>query len=161
MAIKALNLSATRNFVCSEDDADDPTIWQIGTLSSRDVGTIRDSATQISFGRGDTKGKGKADAEEADTDIKTSVNRAKMNFEAVRRGLKGVENFLDAEGNVIPFKLVIRDVGGGVKRSVVPNEFLDQMPLSVVEELAEQIMSDNMVEDGDEAGNSPEPSSGE
>jgi len=89
------------------------------------------------------------------------VNRAKMNFEAVRRGLKGVENFLDAEGNVIPFKLVIRDVGGGVKRSVVPNEFLDQMPLSVVEELAEQIMSDNIVEDGDEAGNSPEPSSGE
>jgi hypothetical protein len=151
MAIKALDLHKTRTFVSSQDDGDDPTIWHIGTLSSRDVGVIRDSATTISFGRDQKDG--------ADQDIKTTVSRSKMNFEAVRRGLKKVENFLDEHGNPIDLKLVLRDVGGGVKKEVVPNEFMDRIPLSVVEELADEIMGDNM--DGDEAaeaGNSPAPS---
>ena len=161
MAIKALDLTATRDYICEDDNLDDPTVWKLGTLSSRDVGTIRDSATQISFGRNDTS-KGKGDSETAaDTDIKTAVNRAKMNFEAVRRGLKGAQNFLDENDQPIHVKLVIRDVGGGVKKSVVPYEILDRIPLSVVEELADQIMEDNMLEDGEEAGNLPEPSSDE
>lgn len=155
MAIKALDLTKTRDFVSKLDDGDDPTIWKIGTLSSRDVGQIRDSVTSITF---------KADAnagQETEQDINTNINRSKMNFEAVRRGLKGIENFLDHEGNAIPFKLVTRDVGGGVKKSVVPNSILDQIPLSVIEELADEILGDNMSEEDDEPGNSPAPSSEE
>lgn len=153
MAIKALDLSKTREYVSKLDDGDDPTVWKIGTLSSRDVGQIRDSVTSITF---------KADAnagQETEQDINTNINRSKMNFEAVRRGLKGIENFLDVEGNAIPFKLVTRDVGGGVKKSVVPNSILDQIPLAVIEELADEILGDNMAEDDDEPGNSPAPSS--
>lgn len=153
MAIKALDLNKTRDYVSKFDDGDEPTVWKIGVLSSRDVGQIRDSVTTISFKTG-------ADGNMADEDISTNISRSKMNFEAVRRGLKGWENFIGVDGNAIPSKLVIRDVGNGVKKSVVPNEVLDQIPLPVVEELAEQIMGDNMREDEEgEAKNSPAPSS--
>ena len=135
MAIKALDLSKTRKYVSKLDSGDDATVWHLGTLSSRDVGHIRDSATEISFS-GD-------DAKRAEDGIKTSVNRAKMNVEAVRRGLKDVENFLDDKGKPIALKLVERDIGGGIKKAVVPNEFLDMIPLPVIEELAEEIMGDN------------------
>lgn len=144
MAIKALNLTTTRKYVSKLDDGNDPTVWHLGTLSSRDVGTIRDSATEISFS-GD-------DEERAAEGIKTSVSRTKMNMEAVRRGLKDVENFLDDNGKPVEFKLVMRDIGGGVKRKVVPNEFLDMIPLPVIEELSDQIMGDNTQAE-EEAGN--------
>ena len=153
MAIKALNLGSTRDYVSKSDTGEPPTVWKLGVLSSRDVGAIRDSATSFSF-------KGEEGAESGEVD--TRIEKSKMNFEAVRRGLKGVENFLNEDGDAISFKLVVRDVGGGVKKSVVPNEILDQIPLSIIEELSEQIMGDNMEEksgEDDEAGNSPEPSS--
>lgn len=156
MAIKALNLSQTRDYVSKYDDGDEPTIWKLGTVSSRDVGAIRDSVTSFSFKGGD-KGEGDTEAE-----VDTKIEKSKMNFEAVRRGLKGVENFMNAEGHAIPFKLVVRDVGGGVKRSVVPNDFLDCIPLAVIEELAGEILKENLeehAEDENETGNSQEPSS--
>jgi hypothetical protein len=148
MAIKALDLSRTRTYVSKLDDGDDPTKWHIGTLSSRDKGAIRDSATSFSFSSDDLdRAKARAAGEDApatdeDAGLETKVERSRMNFEAVRRGLKGWENFLGPDGQPITYKTVLRDVGGGVKKSVVPNELMDLIPLAVIDELASEIMAD-------------------
>lgn len=158
MVIKALDLSKTRVYVSKLDTGDDPTKWHIGTLSSRDKGAIRDSATSFSFTNDDiarAKARAAGDAPDADDDndntLDTKVERSKMNFEAVRRGLRGWENFLDGSGQPIPFKTVLRDVGGGVRKSVVPSDVMDLIPLEIIDELASQIMADFSKDD--DAGN--------
>lgn len=158
MAIRALDLNKVRDYICKDDDPDDPTVWKIGTLSSRDKGMIRDSVTSFSF---DTENLNSEDGEKADvSSMDTKIERSKMNFEAVRRGLKGWENFLDDKGEPIPNKLVIRDVGGGVKKSVVPNDILDRIPLDTLDELAEQVMDGMSKDDGEDGKNSQGQSTG-
>jgi len=164
MAIKALDLNKTFPYICKDDDPDDPTKWIIGTLSSRDKGSIRDSATSFTFSEEDLeRARERKEGKEAEGEAggtTTRLEKSKMNFEAVRRGLKGWENFLDGNGTPIPFKTVLRDVGGGVKRSVIPNEIMDTMPLSVIDELAEAIMDGLSSDEEADAGNSQERSSG-
>lgn len=161
MAIKALDLGKTTNFISKLDRGDDPTTWVLGTLSSRDKGAIRDSATSFSFSNDDlervrNKESGKAEGEGEKGTVDTKIEKSKMNFEAVRRGLKGWENFLGTDGNAIPFKMVLRDVGNGVTKNVVPSDLMDQIPLAVIDELAEEILKDDA---GDQDGkNLPAPS---
>lgn len=157
MAIKALDLNKTRTYTSKLDTGDDPTIWVLGILSSRDKGAIRDSTTSFSFSNEDLAraakigSGGEFDADD-DSTLDTKVEKSKMAFEAVRRGLKGWENFIGSDGNAIEFKTVIRDVGGGVKKSVVPNDLMDMIPFAVIEELADQIMDDSSAGE-DDAGN--------
>lgn len=148
MAIKALALNTTVDFICEGDD-DNPTIWKLAVLSSRDVGAIRDSVTTISF---------KTDKEE-DGDINTNIARSKMNFEAVRRGLKGWENFIGPDDAPIQFQDHAREIDGKQRRVVKP-ELLDIIPLDVIQQMATAILDGNEVEDED-MGNSPAPSTGE
>jgi hypothetical protein len=153
MPVRALDLSQRFDHISEFDDATDPdvaTIWHLGVLSSRDVGRIRDMATSLKFKTG------VKEDEATDDDVETSIARAKMNFEAVRLGLTGWSNFLDANGNTLDFKTVKRDVAGR-KRDVVPDELLDMIPLDVIEELANLIMGQNVMADN-EPGNSQGPS---
>lgn len=158
MAIKALDLGKTTKYVSKEDTGDDPTIWLLGTLSSRDKGAIRDSATSFSFTNDDlARARGESVGDGEDATLDTKIERSRMNFEAVRRGLVGWENFIGPDGNALTFKRVSRDVGNGVKRDVVPNDIMDTIPLAIIDELAEQIMKD--VGNEREGKNSPAPSS--
>jgi len=157
MAIKALDIGKTRPFTSKHDTDGDPTIWQIGILSSRDKGAIRDSSTSFSFNK-ETLDTGDADGEASDeTNIDTRIERSKMNFEAVRRGLKGWSNFIGPDGNDVCFKFRMMDVGGGRKQNVVPNDLLDLIPIDVIDEIADQVMSDATVPAG-EGKNSQEQS---
>lgn len=150
MPIKAVDLTRTKRFISQYDDASEEgkaTVWLLGTLSSRDVGRIRDSVTSIKLNT----------AEGSDpNEVETHIERTKMNFEAVRVGLKGWENFIGPDGNSIPFKTIKRDVGG-TRRDVVADELLDMIPLDVVNELADEILQGNLLSE-EEAGNSPVPS---
>jgi len=154
MAIKALDIGKTRNFTSKHDTDGDPTIWKIGILSSRDKGAIRDSSTSFTFNKEAAETEGDSD----ETNIDTRIERSKMNFEAVRRGLKGWDNFVGPDGDDVCFKFRMMDVGGGRKQNVVPNELLDLIPIDVIDELSEQIMSDATVPAGD-VKNSQEQSS--
>lgn len=160
MAIKALDLNKTFPYVCADDDPDDPTTWMIGTLTSRDKGAIRDSATTFTFSNTSLKaaeGSGKGDEDDGnakDGGTTTKIEKSKMNFEAVRRGVKGWENFLDGDGKPIPFKTVIRDVGGGVKKGVIPNDLMDRIPLNILDELAGIVMDGYSKDEEEDAGNS-------
>lgn len=154
MAIKALDIGKTRTYVCKDDDPNDPTTWTIGTLSSRDRGAIRDASTSFNFSQEELE----AEDGDAQSKVSTTVAKSKSDREAVRRGVKGWENFIGPDGTPIQFKTVIRDVDGS-KRSVIPNDLLDIIPLDTLSELAGEVMGAEPT--GDEMGNSPAPSSGE
>ena len=143
MAIRALDLSKVEDFTVSTDDGDDPTIFKVGVLTSRDVGRIRDSVTNISFKSG---GKDKGDDDEQD--INTSIERSKMNFEAVRRGLRGWENFIGSDDKPVEYKTHVREIDGK-QRTVCRPELLDMLPLPVITELADKILGDNEVSEDD------------
>lgn len=142
MAIKALDLAKTIDVIAPGDDPKDPTVWKVGVLTSRDVGAIRDSVTSYTF---------KTAAEGDARDMTTSVSRSKMNFEAVRRGLKGWENFIGPDDKPVEFKTHQREIDGK-QREVIRPELLDLIPLPVINHLADVIMRDNEMTE-DEMGN--------
>lgn len=140
MAIRALDLSGTRRFTC-KDDKDDPTIFTLGTLSSRDKGAIRDAATSVSIDAPDPADKGKNGKSKVDK-INTTIERSKINFEACRRGIKGWENFIHPVTNQpVPFETVEREIDGK-PRAVVKPELLDIIPLDVILEIGDAILGD-------------------
>lgn len=150
MAIKALNLTRTRKFISKSDTGPDAekTVWLLGTLSSRDIGRIRDSASSFEI---DTSQKG-ADGKSTSPDkMTTNVERSKMNMEAVRLGLRGWENFLDDDGEPIKFVTKKLDIGGKV-REVIPMDVLDIIPADLITELADALLGANTPEETD-AGN--------
>lgn len=154
MAIKALDTSRVMTHVYSGDDPDDPTIFKIGTLTSRDVARIRDGVTSFEFATSKPKGKGDAANEEEQGNTKTSIEKSKLTFEACRRGIVGWENYVDNAGNAIPFETISREIDGKQRRVVKP-ELLDTLPLEVLEELADVILGE-AEPSGDDLGNSQE-----
>lgn len=147
MAITALDLHKTRAWTYSKD-TDDPTVFKIAQLSSRDVGRIRDGVTTFEVPNKAVEGEGST---------KTTINKSKLTFEACRRGLKGFENLRDADGNPVQFEDHQREIDG-TQRRVVKDHILDLIPIEVLEEMADAIMGTSEVEEG-EVGNSQEPSS--
>jgi len=67
---------------------------------------------------------------------------ATRNIEAVRFGLKGVENFKDPDGNDIKLTFVDRLFGNDLYK-VVDDESLSKIPPLVIGELGETILSHN------------------
>lgn len=140
MAVRALDLNKTHRYVTKADRPSpeaEQTVFILGTLSSRDIGRIKDMATSFRMG-----------GETAEEGVDTKIERTKMNFEAVRLALKGWENFLDAEGNAVPFKSFNRDVNATSKDVVAP-DLLDRIPLDVVNELADFVLAQHTLEDAD------------
>lgn len=146
MAIKALDLTSTREIVSRHDpartEADGATVWIIGALDSGTSGRIKDSTTSFSMSE-----------ETADTgNFTTSMQRRRANREIVAAGLRGFRNFLHPDsGDPVEYKTVKRDTPAG-QRVVVADSVLDAIPLAVVTELAEAIESDNSLGE-EEMGN--------
>jgi len=141
MAIKALNLATIHRHISEHDDDKDPktaTVFELGVLSSRDVGRVRDTVTSVTI----------STAEGGSDDVLTNIEKSKMNFEALRRGLKGWSNFIGPDGKPVPFETEKCTVDGK-KREVVKDALLDLIPLVVVEELAGIIISDNQTSEDD------------
>lgn len=152
MAITALDFSTTKRHICSFDKGEPPTVFEYGTLTSGDVGAIRDAVTKITF-KGDLKD---SEVDEEGRDFTTQVNTSAMNREAVRRGLRGWENLMDSKGKPITFKTRTREIDR-VQREVVPDDLLNLLPLPVIAELGEKILEENSLKEED-SGNSQGPS---
>lgn len=144
MAIKALDLSATINYVHPGDEGDDATVFHLATLSSRDIGRINDATTSFSFSAKDMD-------EDGDGNVSTSLAQSKRNFEAVRLALTGWENFIGPDDKPVAFETIKRDVGGRT-RDVVKPELLDMIPLAVVNGMAARVLSANQLS-ADDLGN--------
>lgn len=142
MAVKSLSLGSTRKYELKSDPdkgTPDATRFIIGTLDSRVVGKIMDAATSFFV-----------DQKQLDDEIETSVNNSEKNFQACMYGLKGWENFKDEKNNDIPFKTVKRRHGGASYDAVDP-EILKTIPQAFINELANEILKDNVV--GEVEGN--------
>lgn len=135
MAIKALNLAATRKYTSVFDNGpeDEKTIFVIGSLDSRLMGMIKDKATKFSV-----------DPSNPNDNVDTQVNAEQVAFNAVLYGLKGIEGagLHDAGGNPVKVEFEKRTHGGTSYR-VIAASVVEQIPNAILKELAEEIMKDN------------------
>lgn len=140
MPIVGIALAATREFESKYDSAKgkpEATRFTLGTLDSRVYGMLKDKATSLSV-----------DATSQATDVTTNINANEVGFLTVCFGLKGWENFNDAEGKPIKFKTIPRSLGGSSYKIADP-ALVGLIPEAVIGELADEIRKDNELSEAD------------
>ena len=129
--ITGMSLGEVEKYVCRNDKVD-PTIWELGVLDTTTLAMIQDMSTTYEMDQLSTQG------------MKTTLNIRMRNVEIVRFGLKGWSNFKDKNGNDLPFKS--KKLQKYSKECVVVDEdILNRIPLSVINELANEISSRNQL----------------
>lgn len=134
MALKGLNLTETRKVASkydTEEDQNERTLFEIGTLDSRIAAMLRDKGTTVTVNPA-------AMSDEVDSQINMNI----VNFEACVYGLKGWERFRDENGDDIEFRTVKRN-HGGVSYKVADPACVKLIPGAVIQELGQEIMKDN------------------
>ncbi len=140
MSITGLSLSSTRHFESKYDpDKGTPgaTRFTILTLDSRVAGKLRDMSTTMHL-----------DPQRPDDEVETSINMEDVNFQTVQFGVTW-ENLLDEDKNEIEYKTVGRRLGGKSYKIIDP-DVLALVPLSVIQELAEEVRKVNEFEEKQE-----------
>ncbi|MFA5316202.1 MAG: hypothetical protein WC369_02120 [Dehalococcoidales bacterium] len=123
MGLKGINIGETRNFISKHDqDKEHPTVFKIGILDSIVMSGLLDA---LEF--------------DAQHQIKS---KHRYSMELVRFGLKGIENF-SAE-----FKTT-KIVRWGQEYEVVDNLTIARIPVLVIDEIAGEIMDDNVLSEGE------------
>ncbi len=137
MAIRALNLSNTKDIKHPDDLDGAPTLWTIGVLDSRVAGMIMDKATKLSVDPNDP---------EADTGVDVAQNE--VNFLLVQFGLKSFSNFVDDEGDVAPRSE--QKVLGSKRYDVMHSDVVSRIPGDIIQWLAGKIneMNSSKSEEG-------------
>jgi hypothetical protein len=142
MAIRALTLSTVKEYQSDLDPAkgtDEATVFVIGAIDAFASTYIADRTLVFSDSGNGTR------------EI-SQMKLNEVNLDMVRFGLKGWRNFRDDSDNDVEFKTVDRVVLSK-KYTVVADECLARMDISLIRELANAIQSINMVTK-EEAGNS-------
>lgn len=149
MPIVGLSLEATREYQSKFDpDVGTPQAsrFTISTLDSRVAGKLKDMGTTMHI-----------DPTRPDDDVATSVNMEDVNFQTVQFGVSAWENVVDDKGQPIEYKTVGRRLAGKSYK-IIHEDVLSLLPLSVINELAEEVRKVNELEE-DAAKNSGEQSS--
>jgi len=130
--IKGISLSETEQFICKDDDENNPTKWKLGVIDSLIMSEIQDLITLF---EPDSTGR-------PDAPAKTKLCLNLVRAEAVRFGLKGWENFCDEVGGQIIFKTEKRNIGG---KSVdaVADDLMRIIPFTVISQLGDRILQKN------------------
>lgn len=132
MAIKALNLASTVDYVVKSDRSSErPTIFKLGTLDSRVVGLIKDMG--VAF---------KTDTNNPDAQAETILRNSKIQFLTVQFGLIGFENFLDSNDNVINHTTEKYTLGDKTY-NILSEDILKTLPGDVLVELYQEITALN------------------
>lgn len=138
--IKALSKNSVRDFISSQDSEDSPTIWKIGSLTAEQRALVKDVSTEVVH-----------DESRGDNGVVINYKANKAAYAACRLGLKGVENFLDEDGNEIVINLQ-SGIVSGIKGELVPVEAMNRIPSTIIQELSEQILGDSYLTE-EESGN--------
>lgn len=141
MAIKALTFGEQYDYVSKldpgrdEDNDEKATVWKLGVIDALLLADIEDDAYE--FALSDDQA-----VEEKSTTTKLHINR--RNVVLVQHGLKGWENFTDADGNPIKYtsKSIVRN---GREAQVVSDKLISLIPPPVIKELAEELLNTNSV----------------
>jgi hypothetical protein len=135
----ALRLSAVRDFVSASDVGTERTIFKLGVLDSITRSSLEDAHTQFTV---DTTGTG--------GQAQMKISRRARDMEIVRHGLRGWDNFQDAEGNQVKFETTSRPGPAGTSVPLVSDACLKMIPYALIEELAREILKDNTISKEDE-----------
>lgn len=129
--IDPIALGLTKEYV-SKHDKENPTIWLIGALDSMEKAQLVASFGKIEI---DEKDEVKM--------VQNSASLAQNNFNIVKYGLKGFRNF-QINGVELEFKTE-KEKFMDIDRDVVSRETLRQIPLFIINELANAIWGENQV----------------
>lgn len=117
MAIRAISLDSTKEYVC-KNDKENPTVWVLRCLDVVTFAKIADKLVKPDVGIGAFEG----------------------NLLIVRYGLINVKNFVDEKGKPVNIEYDLENTFEG-ERKVVSWSFLKKIPPYVINELAEQIIA--------------------
>ena len=135
--VKAVDIDAVRNYVCKEDRAlpeEEQTVFKIGVLNSLTMAEI--SKMDVEFDPGSKEQKVRA-------------NIAGRDLDYVRYGLKGWENFKNAQGDEI--KAIFNTISkGGRSAQVLHDNCLEQIPPRIIRELSLVILKENNLSEDEE-----------
>lgn len=124
----------------AERGLDHPTVFKIGTLSVREKARLADRVGAFSGG-----------------DLQPKAGMADAMIEAVRVGVVGWENLVDADGNQVP---CTREPDGPGGRQVLTEDALDALgDLAVIAELFAAVMGENEIDEDDEGNSGASPPS--
>jgi hypothetical protein len=128
--IDPIAVGQTKEYIIkAEQGTDNPTIWIIGALDSMDKAEILSNLSSV---------------ENVDDKTQIKANEKKLihsDFIIVGHGLKGFKNFGD-----VKFKTAEIDFFDK-KKQVVHEDILKMIPLIVIQELANEIWSENKVDE--------------
>lgn len=150
MAIRGVSLAEREDYILREDPGhpdhpefiaaqkanqtpDKPTTFFIGNLTRADRIEMNDmTTTPVMSG----------------STVSMTTQRTRKAYEVVRRGLKGWDNMLDAEGNPAKFETITDQVGASSFREVVSDTSMSVLSSQHIMELADAILLKNgMTED--------------
>jgi hypothetical protein len=129
--INGIDVYEEKRYVSKYDpDKSHPTVFVLGLINLKVCHSIVDEASQF-----------EVNSEKPEEKGKLSLRWNQMNYELVRFGLKGVENFNDPRTNQ-PVKFeTISVTRRGKNYNVVTENVLEMIPPVVITELAEQLRS--------------------
>lgn len=133
MAIQAIDLQETQDYVSKFDNGEPKTVWKLGVLDSRIKKTIEDVAWEYSANP-NAPGDAKATA---------SFNIGKTELEFVQFGLKGFEHFMTT-GRQVYHETEVKNVNGK-SYHVLKEDILRIIPGNIIKELADKIKEINNV----------------
>lgn len=130
--MKAVNVNETREFVSKyETDKDNPTVFVLGVIDHDMKASIMDSITEFSLS-----------SQNADDKARQTIKINERNLKLVKYGLRDVKNLIDPEaGSPVAFATDVMN-HGRKQYTVVSDSVMRRIPFEVINELAEQIISD-------------------
>ena len=157
MAIKALPIASTQDYICKDDDPDNPTVWRISPLDALQQVDIRSQAfadmgiDAATLGRiVGTDGEFK-DTPEAGR-LKAGYIEKQM-INTFRCGVRSVKNLLKPDGKKM--RLARRSqMFLGRTQTVVDEEFVKSIPTNIINEVGSAILDMGEVTDDQKKGSS-------
>lgn len=131
MSIKGIDIYEVRDYVSKYDKGKDKTIFKLGVLDARIRAELEDETTSFDFS-----------SDNPDDRARTTLGLNRRAIEAVRFGLKGMENFQDKDGKPVKFDTVSLAKHGKNYQVVAPS-ILDILPFSIITELSGEILKEN------------------
>jgi len=134
MAIKAIDLSETIDYISELDRENPKTIWKLGVLDSRIRAKIEDIAWEYEADPS------KPDSARAKATF--NINKSEMDFVAF--GIKGFEDFVKSDGKKVYYKTQERVVNNKTYH-VLADDVIAIIPRNVIRELAGKIKDLNNI----------------
>ena len=137
--LTGIDVTATRKYVSKFDpDKDSPTVFHVGVLDPVLRAEIDDESSSYEMSSSDPKDK-----------AKIILNWNKRQITAIKFGLKDLENFLDPQTKkAIEFKCETIRYAGKM-RDVVPDRIIAMFPSELRQELAEVILDESKLSEGE------------